>query len=240
MYADELTKLFIDQRLQGHYVSEEWNLLDIVAVDIKPNTRHPQHPYTRIKVFEVKSDHDDSWRFLEQLPSYLWVADEVSLILDEKQKKPKRLPRYVGVIGFNGKTFDDKYIPEDRGYIKNNEFNTLKYVHVAEYALPDKMKHGSSIPNMEFFKGFMRKWFINSILKQKGTKKILPYSDTERALVYYLTSVRNTSNKNHESELTDGIYYSKSKPLTSDQIKKLAIRPLDRFLPNSSLKATPK
>lgn len=234
MYADELTRLFIKQELQGHYISEEWNLLDIVAIQFH-KSYDPFSPL-KIKLYEVKSNHDNVYRVFDQLPSYVWIADEVGLILGEKQKIPKRLPVWLNIIQFNGETFDHVYVADDKSWSYNHTFSSRKAIYVAEYALPEKKRVGSDSPSWHFFTTFMKKWYANSVLNQDKKKKIIPYTNAEKALIYYLAEVKKLERKSFKHvETAQNVYSTEEIPITDEQIKKLMVRPLDRFMLQRSL-----
>jgi len=230
LYAEELTDLFIKQELQGFLVKREWNLLDIVAVKVAYD-RKVEHDFSEIHVFEVKSSRDNVYKIFEQLPYYVWIADYVWLIIGEKQKTPKRLPKWVGVIKFNGKTFDRIYIPSNRTYEINQEFHTIKQIYLANYALPadgklDRMAYSSS---WHFLVDFITKWFINSVFGTKK-KKIIPYSKLETGLLHYLRKVDGITDMVYEEK--DGVFHPKHLPITEEQLEKaLKSMTLDKFLP---------
>lgn len=182
MYADELIQVYVEQELQDYWTSTEWNLLDLVAVEKRYNIGY----IPKVKVYEFKSSHDQPSRIFEQLPGYVWVADEVWLVLGEKHKKPRGLPKWLGVSRYNGETFEQLYIPEDKPYRVNNEFRTVKGVYIAKYALPF---YDVDTPHWGQFVKFVKKWFINSALEQKAKTKLIPYNAWEKALIYFLSNV---------------------------------------------------
>jgi len=182
MYADELIRAYIEQELQEYWTSTEWNLLDLVAVEKRYNTGY----IPKVKVYEFKSSHDQPSRIFEQLPGYVWVADEVWLVLGKKHRKPKGLPKWLGVSKYNGESFETIYEPRDIPYYENSEFRTVKGIYVAKYALPF---YDVDTPHWGQFVRFVKKWFINSALEQKAKTKLLPYNAWERALIYFLSNV---------------------------------------------------
>jgi len=237
LYAEQLTELFIEQELDGFLVKREWNLLDIVAANLD---YHPKSgsDFSEVHVFEVKSSRDNAYRIFEQLPCYVWIADFVWLILGEKQKVPKHLPKWVGIIKFNGETFDRTYVPSDTSYQENQKFRTIKEIYLANYGLPvdgklDSMPYSSS---WRFLVIFIKKWFINSVFGTKK-KKLIPYSKLETGLLYYLKRVDRINDLFYKE--TDGVYHPIRLPVTDEQLEKtLKSMTLDKFLAiNRSLSA---
>jgi len=182
MYADELIHAYVEEELRDYWTSTEWNLLDLVAVEKQYNLSY----IPKVKVYEFKSSHDQPSRIFEQLPGYVWVADEVWLVLGKKHRKPKGLPRWVGVSRYNGESFETIYEPRDIPYYENSEFKSVKGVYLAKYALPF---YDVETPHWGQFVRFVKKWFINSALEQKTKFKLLPYEAWEKALIYFLSNV---------------------------------------------------
>lgn len=233
LYAEELTKLFIEQELNGFLVKREWNLLDIIAAKVAYD-RKAGHDFSEIHLFEVKSSRDNVYKIFEQLPSYVWIADFIWLILGEKQKVPKHLPKWLGVIKFNGETFDRIYVPSNRIYVVNQEFRTIKQIYLANYGLPcdgklDQMAYSSS---WHFLVDFIKKWFINSVFGTKK-KKIIPYNKTEQGLLYYLKRVDSIRDLYYKEK--NGVFHPKHIEITEAQLEKaLKHSTLDEFSVNRS------
>ena len=231
LYAEQLTAMFIEQELKGFLVKREWNLLDIVAVKAVYDQKF-RHDLSEIHVFEVKSSRDNVYKIFDQLPCYIWIADFVWLILGQKQKVPKHLPKWVGVIKFNGETFDRTYIPSDRTYGINQEFRTIKQIYLANYGLPadgklDKMAYSSS---WRFLVDFIKKWFINSVFGTKK-KKIIPYNKIEQGLLYYLKRVDSIRDVYYEEK--NGVFHPKHIDITEAQLEKaMRCSTLDEFAVN--------
>ena len=188
MYAPELTQLFIDERLQDYEVVTEWNLLDIIAIEKHRDTWF-ETTIPKVHVYEVKSSHDNEYRIFEQLPEYLWLADTATLILGKGVKIPKRLPKWLGIIKYRGKTFEDIHIPTYKPYRTDETFRGRKGIYIAKYALPNNLSNSSDAPDWSFFTRFLKKGYVNSILGQKGKEKYCEYTLKERALIKYLKKV---------------------------------------------------
>lgn len=224
LYEEELTDLFIKQELKGFLTKKEWCLLDLLALDIKSCDIH---------VFEVKSSRDNVYRVFNQLPYYVWIADYVWLILGCKQKIPKKLPKWLGIIKFNGKSFDRIYVPKNELAI-NNEFHTVKQIYVANYGLPadgkfDPMQYSSS---WRFLTGLIKKWFINSIFRDSvplpKNEKIIPYTKIEKGLLYFLKKVDTIEDLVYEER--NGKFYPTRINITKKQLEKAFARTtLDSF-----------
>lgn len=216
LYEDELRGLFIKTELNGFLTRNEWCLLDIIALDMKTNQIH---------AFEVKSSRDDAYRVFSQLPYYVWIVDYVWLILGQTQRIPKRLPKWLGIIKFNGETFDRIYEPTDTSFL-NHEFHTIKRIYVANYGLPkdgkfDQMSYSSS---WQFLAHLIKKWFINSVFRDcitlpKG-QKIIPYSKMETAFLYFLSRVKGIQDTYYEKG-KDGIYHPRQREVTKEQLDKV-------------------
>ena len=230
LYEDQLRELFIKQELKGFLTRKEWCLLDIIAVDMKTNNIH---------AFEVKSSKDNAYRVFSQLPYYVWVVDHVWLILGQKQRIPKRLPKWLGIIKFNGETFDRIYEPQDTSF-HNSEFHTIKRIYVANYGLPkdgkfDRMAYSSS---WNFLTRLIKKWFINSVFRDsiilpKG-EKIVPYTKTETALLFYLANVQRIKDFFYE-EGKNGVLHPRHREVTEEELEKvIKTMTLDNFAVNRS------
>jgi hypothetical protein len=84
MYEDQLISAFVQEKLSEWTTRREWLLMDLAAVKVNPPREY--HGITfDVQVFEFKSDHDNPHRVFEQLPYYVWAADHVWLVLDEKR-----------------------------------------------------------------------------------------------------------------------------------------------------------
>lgn len=221
MYAPELTDLFIKERLQDYEVVTEWNLLDIVAIEKRKETWYDT-AIPKVHVYEVKSSRDDPYRIFEQLPEYLWLADTATLVLGQKTAVPKRLPKWLGVVKYNGENFEDLHIPIYKPYLTNETFNGRSGIYIAKYALPDNLNNSGDAPDWSFFTRFLKKWYVNSILEQKGIHKFCEYTFNERALIKYLKTVRNIQSQSWRREdpkevLTEDFLDETLKNLTLDQ-----------------------
>jgi len=210
LYADELTQLLIKQELRGFLVEKEWCLMDVLALDLGTLNLH---------AFEIKSSKDDAYRVFNQLPYYVWVIDYVWLVLGVAQKIPKRLPKWLGIIKFNGETFDRTYVPENK-WSRNNEFDTIKQIYLANYGLPDdgKFENMAYASSWRFLTSFIKKWFINSVFGQKG-KKIISYSKLEKGLLYYLKRVDSINDVIYEEK--DGWFHPKHINISAERLAKV-------------------
>jgi len=227
LYAEELTARFIKQELKGFLIKKEWCLLDLLALDLKSSITG--RISCDVHAFEIKSSRDNVYRVFDQLPYYVWIVDYVWLILGSKQKIPKRLPKWLGIIQFNGETFDRLYIPENK-WSSNHEFHTIKTIYVANYGLPkdgkfDSMAYSSS---WHFLTGLIKKWFINSVFGTKK-KKIIPYTKIEQGLLYFLRKVNSINNLVYEEK--NGVFHPKRLNVTEEQLEKVFTKTtLDNFL----------
>lgn len=185
MYEDQLIQMFIEQKLSGWTTRREWLLMDLVAVKVKVN------PYAKylgitfdVEVYEFKSNHDHPMRIFEQLPYYVWVADRVWLVLDEKHSPPKGLPCWLGVQKYDGSSFKTLYEAKDEQPVTEHvAFNAIKGIYLPQYALP--FKGGNRYESFWVtLCEFVRKWFANSVLAF-NKKPLIPYSNVERALLYF-------------------------------------------------------
>lgn len=165
---------------------------------------------------------------------FVRATDYVWLILGETQKRPKKLPKWLGIIKFNGETFNRTYVPKDELSL-NNEFHSIKQIYVANYGLPkngkfDKMAYSSS---WHFLTKLIKKWFINSVFRDsiplpKG-EKIIPYTKIEKALLYYLTRVDSIRDMFYK-EGKNGRYHPYHVEITEKQLEKaLKTGTLDKF-----------
>lgn len=121
-----------------------------------------------LHLLEFKSDHDDVNRFLEQLPHYAMLGDYVWLVLGERQKEPKWLPSFVGLIR-----------EHDEGFVMVKESQYLKRLPPLNEAVLREC-------GIEGLKGdklysFMRKWFINSIF-YRAEGLVVPMDDLDNVL----------------------------------------------------------
>ena len=179
MYEEELIHAFVCEKLAGWTTRKEWLLMDLAAVKVDPVIRKYGGIQFSTEVFEFKSDHDNPKRVFEQLPYYVWGADKVWLVLDEKGKVPKGLPSWLGVQKYDGTHFQIVYEPTDeQAHTENFEFTSIKDVYLPRYALPLKYPHMAF--DWNFLTEFIRKWFANSILAF-NKKQMIPYSNEERA-----------------------------------------------------------
>lgn len=238
LYADQLIYQFIQQNLQGYTTRLEWRLLDLVAVKITRSKYHLHGddegtPFIEAEThaFEFKSDHDNVYKIFEELPSYVWFVDHVWLVLGEHVAVPKRLPKWLGIYKYNGQTFDKIYEPErDQWGVYDYRFGNRKAIYLAEYALPGKQYDHSEYGkfNWHFLQRVLQKWFVNSLLEQKGKEKAMPYSAAEKAFITYLRNVGQFI----DAEKLAFIGKKKNlEPISDDQLLKLLPKKLDEFFP---------
>jgi len=131
--------------------------------------------------FEIKSDHDNPMRFLEQLPQYVYICDAIYLVLGEKTTIPQNLPSWVGVLKVVNNDIKiiklggarlDLLMQGKRLYIHNINVRNVghslrgKMMHyMSKQVLPNYRKYTEYLPYPEFFYNFLRKWFILSVFK---------------------------------------------------------------------------
>lgn len=178
-YAGELIDKFIEKELVGKYRwMIERDLFDLVAIDVKTHYIHG---------FEFKSSHDNVYRVFDQLPRYVWLFDYVWLVIGSKQNRPGSLPKWLGVIKYNGESFDRLYEPKNISGVDYREFKDAKGIYLMKRVLPGYNKLGSSTPAWCMFSEFLRKWFINSLFDSE----IINYNTFDRSLIYFLSRVEH-------------------------------------------------
>lgn len=130
--------------------------------------------------FELKTSHDDPYRFLTQLPRYCWAFDRVYLVLAEDLKKPKRLPSWVGVIKDSPTGFEVIRKPKDI-----NSFLGRNAVYIGKTYLPTY--HGFHSPSFTDLIALLRKMFINGLFGER----LVEFNSFERGIMdilYYIES----------------------------------------------------
>jgi hypothetical protein len=230
MYEDQLIQKFIDQKLSGWTTRREWLSMDLVAVKVNPVREYGGLTFN-VEVFEFKSDHDNPTRIFEQLPYYVWAADKVWLILGEKQKKPKGLPRWLGVQKYDGKHFQVLYEAEDEQPVTRHvAFAAIKGIYLPQYALPSGFKHGSHLYESFWvvLSQFIKKWFANSVLAF-NKKPLIPYSDTERAMLYFAYHVDDVV-RYFTVEDPHGVFEHKHIPVNHEDLKKLTQTGIQQYM----------
>jgi len=225
MYEDQLITAFVQEKLSEWTTRREWLLMDLAAVKVNPPMKYRGITFD-VQVFEFKSDHDNPHRVFEQLPYYVWAADHVWLVLDEKGKAPKGLPCWLGVQKYDGTHFEVVYEPKDeRPVTEHVEFESIKGIYIPLYALPQRS------PNMifgwEFLREFIRKWFANSILAF-NKKQMIPYSNAERALLFWVNRVE-AATRHLTIKDEHGSYEIKDLPVTHEDLAGLQVG-LEKFL----------
>jgi hypothetical protein len=225
MYEEQMINVFIQEKLLGWTTRREWLLMDLAAVKVNPPEKYRGITF-EVQVFEFKSDHDNPKRVFEQLPYYVWGADKVWLVLDEKGKVPKGLPCWLGTQKYDGTHFQVVYEPKDEEPVTEHvEFVSIKSIYLPRYALPQRF------PNMafgwEFLREFIRKWFANSILAF-NKKQMIPYSNEERALLFWVNHVENAT-RHQTTKNEQGCYVIKELPVTHEDLAGLQVG-LEKFL----------
>jgi hypothetical protein len=197
-YAYEFGELFIEAMLKPNFthIRRDSQGFDIIAyrtsedddkVGYTPfHTRrdpekYPEIPfwgYNRIYGFELKTAHDDPWRFMTQLPRYCWCFDVVYIVLAEGVKVPSRLPKWVGVFKQKGKEFSKIREARDTFAFLGTGSVDLSKLFVPQY-------QGQASPSFRSFISFLRKIFLNGVFKEP----IEPFNQFDRGLVdilYYI------------------------------------------------------
>lgn len=170
-----------------HYVRER-NLFDVVAYRVYEDTEGEPSFHEKYKDpslwdtrlfwghghlvgFELKTSHDEPYRFLDQLPRYAWLFDRVYLVLAKDVPIPRRIPKWVGVMRYEGGEFVHVTKPMSRQY----SFLGRRGVGFAKSELPNY--RGASSPGFDWFITFLRKIVVNGLFRTQ----ILPYSPLDRA-----------------------------------------------------------
>ena len=140
----------------------------------KDPEKYPEIPFrgsNRVFGFELKTAHDDPWRFMTQLPRYCWCFDVVYIVLAEGLKTPSRLPRWVGVFKQEGDEFEKVREARDTFAFLGTGAVDLSKLFVPQY-------QGASSPSFRSFIHFLRKIFLNGVFKEP----IEPFNQFDRGI----------------------------------------------------------
>ncbi len=175
--------------------------------------QYPPVPFwgrNRLYGFELKTSHDEPYRFLTQLPRYCWFFDEVWLVLAEGLKIPRRLPKWVGVYQQEG----EEFIKVRGNFDGFRGFLGTGAVDIGKYFFPNYQ--GQSSPTFWRFINFLRKVFIHGLFKEP----IDPFDHFDRGLVDILYYIQRSENPYHE--LVNRKYTRKTpRPVSFEDIVKI-------------------
>ena len=113
-----------------------------------------------LHLFEFKSNHDNVYRFFEQIPQYLMaLPDFVWLIIGDRVKVPSYLPSWIGLFKHRGKGFVLKRRAKDI-YWRMPNYNL--YGLNAEELGPTNSSYRKYRTNAFMIYQFLRSWFLRS------------------------------------------------------------------------------
>lgn len=154
-----------------HYLSEN-NLETLPEPAIFPGGR-------LLYGFELKTDSDNEYHFLDQLPRYASLFDRVILVIGESLRPPKRLPEWVEVLQRKG----DGYVKLKSGW-KAHTFLGVNAFDPAKWYMPhSNADYGdfdySGAASFSEFVGFLRRCAISALFK---SEEVEPYTNFDRAI----------------------------------------------------------
>ncbi len=185
-----------------HWIRER-NLFDIVAFRIYQDMKeepsfHERYRdpdlwdtrlfwgYGHLVGFELKTAHDDAYRFLDQLPRYAWLFDRVYLVLARDVPIPSRIPAWVGVMKYmDGGEFAHVKKPTSTQF----GFLGRRGVGFGKSYLPNYK--GQNSPSFGDFMSFLRKIVINGLFKEN----VIPFTAFDRGCVDLLEFLDRKDNE---------------------------------------------
>lgn len=174
--------------------------------------RPPPFPgHDQLYGFEFKTNADDPWRFLTQLPRYCWFFDAVVLVLGDRVKRPPRLPEWVDVMKYDPGV--DTFIFERRATYRHRSMFGRSSVQFAKWYQPKKGQtfDYSNSPGWGDYISFMRRLAVNSVFHAD----VIPYTIFDHALLEYLRRVRGIEKRQHSQEVTE-----EARGLVDEAVKK--------------------
>lgn len=142
----------------------------------------PPHPFPGKRMlygFEIKTDSDNVYHFLDQLPRYAWMFDAVVLVIGEKQVPPKRLPSWVEVWQRRG----DEYVRLRHSshrytFLGGTAFDPAKWYMPHKKGDYLNFDYSGSSSFSEFIR-FLRRCAISALFKNE---EVEPYTRFDRAI----------------------------------------------------------
>lgn len=167
-----------ENRNDEHYIGSVKNHLNRVHKEVLDPP--PLFPGEKtLYGFEIKTDNDNMYHFLDQLPRYAWLFDRVVLVIGEKQVLPKRLPSWVEVIQRKG----DEYVRIKLGsmshtFLGSHAFNPAKWYMPHHNSKYEDFDYSEATSFSEFIQ-FLKRCVISALFK---TEEVEPYTDIDRAI----------------------------------------------------------
>jgi len=129
--------------------------------------------------FELKTDSDEVYHFLDQLPRYASIFDKVVLVIGESQKPPKRLPGWVEVLQRRG----DDYVRVKSAqgtytFLGVHAFDPAKWYMPHNNSRYEDFDYSGATAFSEFV-GFLKRCAIAALFKSEAVE---PYTDIDRAI----------------------------------------------------------